>query len=253
VNDAIEVIDALVAHQKTAEFICVKLVNKFVSDEIALDTYQARTAPAWLLTAVDEAIAAWHSTSPQGHIGTVMAAILDPAGQLSGFWLEGAHQSKIKTPIEFINSGFRALEADLANDDLPDRTEELGMTLFQRDDPDGYDEKGVAWIDTLGLLSRTKFNQALGKDLSYSRSLWDINATLTANGITTPEGLIAYFDNLLFANKLPEVRKTVFLDFANTNANGAASPFSSLSSAQKTVRLRELTGLILSTPEFQFQ
>jgi uncharacterized protein (DUF1800 family) len=33
VNDAI---DALVSRQGTAEFICVKLVNKFVSDEIAL-------------------------------------------------------------------------------------------------------------------------------------------------------------------------------------------------------------------------
>jgi hypothetical protein len=127
------------------------------------------------------------------------------------------------------------------------------MELFQRDEPDGYDEKGVAWVDTLGLLSRTKFNQALGKDLSHSRSLWDINATLSANGITTPEGLIDYFDTLLFANALPAVRKTVLLDYANTDAFGLASPFASLSSAQKTARLRDLTGLILSTPEFQLQ
>jgi hypothetical protein len=129
----------------------------------------------------------------------------------------------------------------------------MGMTLFQRDDPDGYDEKGVAWVDTLGLLSRTKFNQALGKDLSHSRSVWDINATLTANGITTPEGLIDYFDNLLFANRLPQIRRTVLLDYANTDDLGNPSPYASLSTNQKTARLRDLTGLILSTPEFQFQ
>jgi hypothetical protein len=129
----------------------------------------------------------------------------------------------------------------------------MGMEFFQRDEPDGYAEKGAEWIDTLGLLSRTKFNQALGKDLAYSRSTWDIAATLSANGITTPEQLIAYFDNLLFANKLPAVRKVVFLDFANTDDLGNPSPFSSLSATQKTTRLRDLTGLILSTPEFQYQ
>ena len=261
VNDAIDVIDALAGHRLTAEFVCVKLVNKFVSDEISLDTYQSRAAPEWLLTMMDEAVAAWLGTVPRGDIGAVMQSILDPVDQLSGFWLEGANQSKIKTPIEFINSGFRALEAHLASKDLPDRTEEMGMELFRRDEPDGYAEKGVEWVDTLGLLSRTRFNQGLGKSEPYSAADWDIDATLTANNIQTPEELIDYFDNLLFSNRLPEIRRAVFLDFANTIAsvdgNGtvtySSSPFGSLSPAQKITRLRELTGLILSTPEFQFQ
>ncbi len=253
VNDAIDVIDALVAHQGTAEFICVKMVNKFVSDEISLDTYQARTAPEWLLTVVDDAIAAWQATVPQGNIAHVMRAILDPAGQLSGFWLEGARQAKVKTPIEFVNSGFRALEADVTSKYLPDRTEDMGMELFQRDDPDGYAEKGIEWVDTLGLLSRTKFNQGLSNDLSFSRSDWDIAGMLSANGIQDPEELIDYFDNLLFANRLPAARRVVFVDFANTDNAGNPSPFDSLPASQRTNRLRELTGLILSTPEFQFQ
>lgn len=253
VNDAIEVIDALVAHQGTAEFICLKLVNKFVSDEIALDTYQTRTAPAWLLTVMDDAIAAWQSTIPQGDIATVMASILDPATQLSGFWLEGSNQSKVKTPIEYVNSGFRALGAEIANENLPDRPEEMGMDYFQRDEPDGYDEKGVAWVDTLGLLSRTKFNQGLSSDASYSRGAWDIDALLAANNILTPDALIDHFNNLLFANSLPSERRAVFLDFANTDDLGAPSQFGSLSAGQQRTRLRALTGLILSTPEFHLQ
>lgn len=253
VNDAIDVIDALVTHRLTAEFLCVKLVNKFVSDEISLDTYQAGTAPDWLLTAVDDAVEAWQSTDPQGHIATVMEAILDPSGRASAFWLEGAYLSKVKTPIEFINSGFRALEADLVDRDLPDRTEEMGMELFQRDDPDGYGEKGVEWIDTLGLLSRMRFNQGLSRNLTYSRGLWDIGALLAANTIQSPEELIDYFDNLLFANRVPQVRRSVFLDFANTSDDGSPSPFASLSSAQKSLRLRDLAALILSSPEFQYQ
>lgn len=253
INDALDVIDALVSHRKTAEFICVKLVNKFVSDEISLDTYQNATAPEWLLTTADNAIAAWESTAPQGNIETVMRAILDPENQQSGFWMTGAKQAKVKTPIEFINSGFRALEANITADTLPNRTEDMGMEYFQRNDPDGYDEKGVAWIDTLGLLSRTRFNQALGLDNNHSRSDWDIDATLDANGIRTPEALIDYFDNLLFFNELPEARRSVLLDYANTDETGALSRYTTLTGAQKRQRLRDLTGLILSTPEFQFQ
>ena len=76
VLDALDVIDALVDALPTKQFICVKLVNRFVSDEISLDTYIARTAPDWLLTLVDDAIVAWGSTVPQGNIATVMTSIL---------------------------------------------------------------------------------------------------------------------------------------------------------------------------------
>ena len=213
----------------------------------------ARTAPDWLLTLVDDAIAAWQSTTPQGNIATVMTAILDPANQVSGFWLEGANFSKVKTPVEFINSGFRALEADVTSASLPNRNEDMGMDFFQRDDPDGYSEKGADWIDTLGLLERMKFSQSLGIDNSYSYSSWDIDATLAANGIATVEDFTSYFDNLIFDNKLPDERLSVFLKFANTNDTGGTSNFDSLSPAAKVTRLRDLTGLILSAPEFQFQ
>jgi uncharacterized protein (DUF1800 family) len=44
VQDAITVIDRMVEHPSTSEFICLKLVNKFVSDEISLESYHKRTA-----------------------------------------------------------------------------------------------------------------------------------------------------------------------------------------------------------------
>ena len=63
-----------------AEFICLKLVNRFVSDEISLGTYHDRTAPSELLEVMDNAIAAWNTdvNGRKGHIGTVMQAIIDP-------------------------------------------------------------------------------------------------------------------------------------------------------------------------------
>lgn len=253
VNDAIDVIDALVGNQATAEFICLKLVNRFVSDEITLNTYQQRTAPEWLLTMMDDAIAAWHSTAPKGNIATVLNSIFDPVEQTNGFWIEGAHFSKIKTPFEFINSGFRALGAEVIRDDLPDRDEDMGMDLFQRDAPDGYSELGVDWMDTLNLLERMKFSQSLGLNDSFSRSDWDIDAMLSANGISTPDELIDYFEALLFDGTLGMVRRSVLIEFAGSDETGALSPFENLAPAAQTTRLRELTGLILATPEFQYQ
>jgi hypothetical protein len=127
------------------------------------------------------------------------------------------------------------------------------MLLFQRDEPDGFSELGIHWTDTLGFLERMKFSQGIGGDLAHSRGSWDITAFLAANSIATPEDLIDYFNNLLFANKLSAVRRTVLLDYANTDDTGSASPFSGLSPAAQANRLRDLTALILSAPEFQLQ
>jgi hypothetical protein len=202
---------------------------------------------------MDDAIAAWGSTVPAGNIATVMASILDPANRAGGFWLEGARFSKVKTPIEFINSGFRALDADVTSDSLPDRNEDMGMELIRRDDPDGFAESGAEWIDTLGLLERMKFGQALGIDDPFSLSAWDIETMLANYAIGTPGDLIDHFDSLLFGGTLSQKRRSVLLDYANTNDSGAPSPFDALGPIDKVARLRQLTGLILATPEFQYQ
>ena len=146
VNDAISVIDRMVGHPSTSEFICQKLINKFVSDEISLTTYHSRTAPAELLELMDEAIKAWHSTKPAGDITKVMRVILDPRRQQSAFWQDIGYRGKIKTPIEYINSSLRALDADISGTELPEYNSELGMELFVRDDPDGYSEFGLSLI-----------------------------------------------------------------------------------------------------------
>ena len=56
VQDAITVIDRMVEHPSTSEFICLKLVNKFVSDEISLESYHKRTAAPELLELMDNAV-----------------------------------------------------------------------------------------------------------------------------------------------------------------------------------------------------
>lgn len=253
VRDALDVIDAIAAHPSTSEFVVIKLVNKFVSDEISLASYHDRSAPQALVDLVDEAIVAWKATPRPGHIATVMKVLLDPERQTGPFWSDLARAAKVKTPIEFVNSCFRALDAKVEDDELPEKTAEMGMALFQRDDPDGYDEFGQAWMNTHNLLERLRFCQALAANGDYGGGRWSLQQLMERENLRTAEDLIAYFDAFLFQGRLEPQRKSVFLNFANTNDAGEPDPVSGLKGEKKLRRLEQMVGLILSAPEFQFQ
>ncbi len=253
VQDAIQVIDAMAAHPSTSEFIVVKLLNKFVSDEISLETFHNRTAPPALLALMDEAIAAWNATERPGNLRHVMRTILDPDRQASAFWSRRAYGAKIKTPIEFINSAYRALGARLVGAAPTARMEEMGMDLFRRDDPDGYPELGYEWMDTHNLLERLRFCQSLAVNGEAAAGEWSLEDLMESDQLETPEAIIGYFNRLLFQGKLPARRQAVFLDFVHTDDEGYRDPVESLPKRARLHRLRQMVGMILSTQEFQFQ
>ena len=253
VKDAIGVIDAMVSHPSTSEFIVIKLINRFVSDQITLDTYHDGVAPDDLMELANRGIEAWHSTVPAGNIRTVINAILDPQTQSTPFWSEAHYLNKVKTPVEFINSAVRAIGADVSDDVLHARNEDLGMMIFERDDPDGYSEYGYDWMDTQGLLERMKFSQSVAGDGDYTGTSWDLETFLSANQLSTADDVIEFFNTTLFQGQMLDQRKTVFMNYANTNDNGALSMADNLGQAARMNRLRELVALILASPEFQYQ
>jgi hypothetical protein len=253
VNDAIDVIDAIVNHPSTREFIVLKLINKFVSDEITLANYKDRSGPKELVALLDLGIKAWQSTERPGHIRTVMHALLDPDTQSNAFWSGVAYRSKIKSAIEFINSSVRALDADIINDNLPDRNEDLGMFIFEREEPDGFPESGEGWMDTQNLLERMRFSQSLAAGRNTSGANWDVQDFLVANDLNTPEQVIEHFNELFFQGHLTEDNKQIMLDFVNTDQASAPSPWNTVSANMKRNRLRDLIGFLLSAPDFQFQ
>jgi len=250
-KDAVDVIDTFVNHPSVSEFICLKLINKFVSDEITLESYHDGSAPEALRKLLDEAIAAWRSTTPAGNIETVMRAILSPTAQSSFFWTRSAYRSKVKTPIEFINSSVRALKAGLNGTSLPQANDTLGMHLFTRDEPDGWSEKGVDWIDTGTMLERIKFSQALSEN-RVNNVTWDVAGFVNANGLSTAESIVDYFNRLLHAGKMAPSNRSLLIGFATTDEQG--NPLA-LTPARNDYqrRVRELIGLILSMPQWHYQ
>jgi hypothetical protein len=157
VLDGIELIDALAAHPGTAQFVCIKLIQKFVSDEISLATVADGSAPLELQGLLADMINAWYSTPQPGHIQTVLEVLLDPIGLGGPFWNTDNMKMKVKTPVEFINSTLRSLGALASSDDLANWMKDMGMDLFQRAEPDGYSEVGSDWIGTTTLLERVNF------------------------------------------------------------------------------------------------
>ncbi len=250
-RDAIDVIDFMVGHPSTAEFICLKLINKFVSDEITLESYHDGTAPQDLKALLEQAIAAWNSTQPAGHIATVLRAILKP-GSLDGpFWARAHYRAKVKTPVEFINSTSRALGVDITGTALPAYNDRLGMHLFTRDDPDGWSESGIDWIDTGTLLARMQFTQSLTTG-RVTDVRWDVNAWLAANRLASPEAILDHLNTVLFNGAMSQANRELLLRFARTDDNGNPLPLDP-ARADYAQRVREWVGFILSMPQWHFQ
>jgi len=251
-NDTLEVVQAMAAHPSTAEFICIKLIQKFVSDDISLATYKDGTAPAELQDLLADMLAAWNSTAPVGNIRTVMEAMLDPVNQSSLFWSETAYRTKVKTPVEFINSSLRALDGAASGAGLPGLNDAMGMHLFTRDDPDGYSELGFDWIDTASMLERIDFV----RDLAQNRKAdyyWDAILFMDERNLETSLQIVAYFDELLYQNTLPEANRLLLLDYLTTDSDGVPLQLDRLDPQDFKTRVEEFVGLLLSMPQWNFQ
>ena len=251
-RETLNIVQLMASHPSAAEFICIKLIQKFVSDEITLATYKDGTAPAELQDLLAEMLAAWNSTTPAGNIATVMDTILDPVNQSSLFWSETAYRTKVKTPVEFINSSLRALDAGASGKGLPGLNNAMGMHLFTRDDPDGYSELGFDWIGTASMLERIDFVRDLAQNRK-SDYYWDALLFMDERNLETTLQIVAYFDELLYQNMLPEANRSLLLDYLATNSDGVRLRLDRMDPQAFKERVEEFVGLLLSMPQWNFQ
>ena len=251
VLDGIDLIDALAAHPGTAEFLCIKLIQRFVSDEISLATVSDGTAPLELQGLLANMIAAWFSTDRPGHIGTVLEALLDPIDQQGPFWDVSNARTKVKTPIEFINSTLRSLNADASTDNLVGWMRDMGMNLFQRDEPDGYSEIGLDWIGTTTLLERINFARRFASNVDNDYR-WTVENFVDPSQNLGAVEVIDVFDEVLFQGSLTEAEKCVVIDYLETDVDGLPWPLDPGATDYQD-RIRDMVGFMLSMPRWQFQ
>ena len=138
-EDGEQVLDIVAHHPATARFITTKLARHFVSD----------APPASL---VDRCAAVFRNTD--GDIRqTVGCVVTSPE-----FFSRAAYRSKVKTPFEVVASALRAVQAE--PDATPRATQavaQLGQPIFGHQTPDGWPDRGDAWMNSGAILGRINF------------------------------------------------------------------------------------------------
>jgi uncharacterized protein (DUF1800 family) len=137
------VLDIVSRAPATAHFITGKLARHFVSDD----------PPPSL---VDRCAATFSKTD--GDIReTLRCVVTSPE-----FFSRAAYRAKVKTPFELVASALRAVDAD---PDTTPRTAQivarLGQPIFGRLTPDGWPDRGDAWMNTGAILNRINFGLSL--------------------------------------------------------------------------------------------
>ncbi len=236
IEDGEQVLDLLARHPSTAQFIATKLAGRFVSD----------SPPPAL---VDRAAATFTRTN--GNIReTVRTIVTSPE-----FFSRAAYRAKVKSPFETVVSSLRALGAAA---DTTARTAQLvarlGQPVYGRQSPDGWPEKGDAWMNTGAILNRINFGMALagGRVPGVRLRAWAAYDSLRA---APPAQQVDAVVALLLGGDVSTDTRAVLLSGDHPFLGAAAEANSLIEPARarpsRLPGLAQTVGLALGSPEFQ--
>ena len=188
IEDGEDVLDIVARHPSTAHFITTKLVRHFVSD----------SAPPAL---VNRCAAVF--TRTDGDIRETMRCIVTSPE----FFSRAAYRAKVKTPFEVVASALRAMNAQ---PDTTPRTAQLvarlGQPIFGRQTPDGWPDRGDAWMNTGAILNRINFGLAVAAGRVPGASLATWPSAVSLRGMSRPEQVDGVIKAVLGGQASPETR-----------------------------------------------
>ena len=188
VEDGEDVLDIVARHPSTARFVTTKLVRHFVSD----------SAPPGLVSRC-----AGIFTKTDGDIRETMRCIVSSPE----FFSRAAYRAKVKTPFEVVASALRAMSAQ---PDTTPRTAQLvarlGQPIFGRQTPDGWPDRGDAWMNTGAILNRINFGLAVAAGRVPGASLASWPSTASLRGVSRREQVDGVIKAILGGQSSPETR-----------------------------------------------
>ena len=133
----------LASRPQTAHFISYKLAQRFVADD---------PPPAL----VDRMAATFLASD--GDIKEVLR-VMERSPE---FWARKNYRAKVKTPLEFVASAFRATETDPSNPGaIVNVLRTMGEPLYQMQPPTGYPMTADQWMNSTALVDRLNFSLQL--------------------------------------------------------------------------------------------
>jgi uncharacterized protein (DUF1800 family) len=160
-REGIAVLSILVKHPGTADFIAYKLCRYYVND----------IPPADLVERVAEA---YTSGDRYGDLKAMYSAIFkDPE-----FYHQKHYQAKFKTPLEFVLSALRVVDAEIiSTGGIHKELQIMGEPIYQCEDPTGYYDQADAWRDPGVMANRWRFGLGLGleqiRGVKIPDSFWE--------------------------------------------------------------------------------
>jgi len=230
IEDGQEVLDILARAPATAHFITTKLARHFVSDD----------PPPGL---VDRCAAEFSRTD--GDIReTVRCIVTSPE-----FFSRAAYRAKVKTPFELVASALRALDAQA--DTTPRQAQivaQLGQPIYGRLTPDGWPDKGDAWMNTGAILNRINFGLRLaaGQVPGARLAAWPPAMRLRQ---LPPEQQVNGVVNELLGGDVSADTRAILVSGENPMLRNASAP--SMRPPPGLSGLPAIVGLTLGSPEFQ--
>jgi uncharacterized protein (DUF1800 family) len=223
-QDGEDVLDILARAPATGRFITLKLARHFMSDE----------PPAGL---VDRCSGTFAATD--GNIGQTLRCIVTSPE----FFSRAAFHAKVKTPFELVASSMRMFGAPPDTSAQAARVvAQLGQPIYGRLTPDGWPDRGDAWMNTGAILNRINFGLRLaaGQFPGVRLAAWP---PMTRLRQLPPGAQVDGVIDVLFGGSVSAETRAILSSGENPLLAGTKSVAPS--------GLAGVIGLALGAPEFQ--
>lgn len=250
----------LAAQPQTAHHVCYELAQRFVADD---------PPPAL----VDRMAKTWMATG--GDISEILRSMIHSPE----FNSQKYYRVKVKTPLEFVASAFRATNTDPTNPGaLVSEIARMGEPLYQMQTPTGYSTTADHWMNSGALVDRLNFSlQFAGSKLGGIK--FDAPRLLAAGLLDSPgaslslhtsgraqsiamtsseeksgeEQALSLMETMLLDGQVSEKTNAVIRkELTSQQTPPQTQPRADqLQIADPTRTLDTMTALILGSPEFQ--
>jgi uncharacterized protein (DUF1800 family) len=166
------------------------------------------------------------------------------------FFSPAAYRAKIKSPVEFACGVVRGLGGVAGALPLVEALEGLGQVLFAPPSVKGWDG-GPAWLNAQTLLARNNLALALtsGEDPRFGTRC-DPAAAVARHGARTDAEAVDFLLGVFLQGDVPPAARQKLLDYLAA-AKGVTYPAYWSADDRAGHRLRAVTHLVLTLPEFQ--
>ncbi|MGI8783359.1 MAG: DUF1800 domain-containing protein [Acidobacteriota bacterium] len=247
VQEGLTILRLLTEHPVTARYMSEKLFEFFAYDDPSPDVI-SRLAAVFVA-----------NKDQDDQIKKVVRAIFESPE----FWSEKAQRSQVKSPIEYVVTAMKQLNASINWTQSRGNTvnpayasQQMGMRMFEPPDVAGWDW-GTSWFNTATTLVRFNYANSvatarLGSDGRVTQIYVDPTALMKDKNLVSADDVVDYFLELMVESEVSDDTRYALTEYLQTDDAGKYVPFT-LSATMIDKKVRGLIYLIMIHPEYQMK